>query len=143
MQLADAPAIEMDYLYHSRHFRNMPGEGDLDIAGFMQAVQKTGYQGALSLEIFNDQFRRSDTELVARDGYRALVHLMDEVNLLEGAAEASLLPEKVQIGHLEYIECVIRASDFAYYLEFFEQIGFGYLGRHKTKKLMQRQAFQP
>ena len=66
VQLADAPVIEMDYLYHSRHFRNMPGEGELDIAGFMQAVQKTGYQGALSLEIFNDQFRRSDTELVAR-----------------------------------------------------------------------------
>ena len=60
---------------------------------------------------------------------------MDEVNLLEGAAEASLLPEKVQIGHLEYIECVIRASDLAYYLEFFEQIGFGYLGRHKTKNV--------
>jgi len=135
VQLADAPAIEMDYLYHSRHFRNMPGEGDLEVGRFIQAIQQTGYQGPLSLEIFNDQFRRSDTELVARDGYRALVHLMDGVNRLEGAAEASLLPEKVQIGHLEYIECVIPASDLAYYRQFFEQIGFGYLGRHKTKNV--------
>jgi hypothetical protein len=29
VQLADAPAIEMDLLQWSRHFRNMPGEGDL------------------------------------------------------------------------------------------------------------------
>jgi 4-hydroxyphenylpyruvate dioxygenase len=29
VQLADAPLIDMDLLYWSRHFRNMPGEGDL------------------------------------------------------------------------------------------------------------------
>ena len=45
MQLADAPDINMDYLYLSRHFRNMPGEGDLDIQRFMQAVAATGYDG--------------------------------------------------------------------------------------------------
>lgn len=48
VQLADAPKIDMDLLYWSRHFRNMPGDGDLDV---------TGYDGVLSLEIFNDQFR--------------------------------------------------------------------------------------
>lgn len=57
VQLADAPRIEMDLLYLSRHFRNMPGEGDLPVVDFMQAVAATGYDGALSLEIFNDQFR--------------------------------------------------------------------------------------
>lgn len=57
VQLADAPAIEMDLLYWSRHFRNMPGEGDLDVTGFLRAVWATGYAGPLSLEIFNDQFR--------------------------------------------------------------------------------------
>ena len=31
VQLADAPAIDMDLLYWSRHFRNMPGEGDLEV----------------------------------------------------------------------------------------------------------------
>ena len=32
VQLADAPQIDMDLLYWSRHFRNMPGEGDLPSA---------------------------------------------------------------------------------------------------------------
>ncbi|MEO8240897.1 MAG: sugar phosphate isomerase/epimerase, partial [bacterium] len=36
VQLADAPAIEMDLLFWSRHFRNMPGEGDLDVTGFLR-----------------------------------------------------------------------------------------------------------
>ena len=57
VQLADAPAIDMDLLYWSRHFRNMPGEGDLDVTAFMRAVLATGYSGPISLEIFNDQFR--------------------------------------------------------------------------------------
>ena len=34
VQLADAPLIDMDLLYWSRHFRNMPGEGDLPVARF-------------------------------------------------------------------------------------------------------------
>ena len=57
VQLADAPLIDMDLLYWSRHFRNMPGEGDLPVKDFMRAVAATGYGGYLSLEIFNDQFR--------------------------------------------------------------------------------------
>ena len=48
VQLADAPLIDMDLLYWSRHFRNMPGEGDLDVTGFMRAVAATGYAGPLS-----------------------------------------------------------------------------------------------
>jgi len=42
VQLADAPMIEMDLLYWSRHFRNMPGEGDLAVSEFMRAVIAAG-----------------------------------------------------------------------------------------------------
>src|SRR5690606_27623367 len=43
VQLADAPRLEMDLLSWSRHYRNMPGEGDLPVTGFMAAVAATGY----------------------------------------------------------------------------------------------------
>ena len=43
IQMADAPKFDMVLLYLSRHFRNMPGEGDLNVAGFMKAVVATGY----------------------------------------------------------------------------------------------------
>lgn len=57
VQLADAPLIDMDLMQWSRHYRNMPGEGDLPVLDFVRAVAATGYDGYLSLEIFNDQFR--------------------------------------------------------------------------------------
>jgi len=57
VQLADAPILEMDFLSWSRHFRNFPGQGEFPMLAFMEALRQTGYDGLLSLEIFNDQFR--------------------------------------------------------------------------------------
>ncbi len=79
VQLADAPLIEMDLFYWSRHFRNMPGEGDLPVKDFLRAVAATGYDGYLSLEIFNDQFRGGSPKSIAIDGRRSLIYLMDQV----------------------------------------------------------------
>ena len=79
VQVADAPLIDMDLLYWSRHFRNMPGEGDLPVREFMQAVAATGYDGYLSLEIFNDQFRGGSPKAISVDGHRSLKWLMDQV----------------------------------------------------------------
>jgi 4-hydroxyphenylpyruvate dioxygenase len=70
VQLADAPLIDMDLLYWSRHFRNMPGEGDLPVREFTAAVAETGYDGYFSLEIFNDQFRGGSPRAIAADGCR-------------------------------------------------------------------------
>uniref|UniRef100_UPI0013D09C6C sugar phosphate isomerase/epimerase family protein n=1 Tax=Enterobacter hormaechei TaxID=158836 RepID=UPI0013D09C6C len=57
VQVADAPLLDMDLLSWSRHWRCMPGQGDLPLDSFMQALDATGYDGLLSLEIFNDRFR--------------------------------------------------------------------------------------
>jgi 4-hydroxyphenylpyruvate dioxygenase len=57
VQLFDAPLMDMELLQWSRHYRNMPGEGELPVIDFMHAVAATGYDGTISLEIFNDQFR--------------------------------------------------------------------------------------
>jgi hypothetical protein len=69
----------MDLLYWSRHFRNMPGEGDLDVSSVVRAVMATGSDGPISLEIFNDQFRAGRPRLVAQDGHRSLIALMVSV----------------------------------------------------------------
>ncbi|RWX58596.1 sugar phosphate isomerase/epimerase, partial [Mesorhizobium sp. M4B.F.Ca.ET.089.01.1.1] len=45
VQLADAPRIAMDLDYKSRHFRCLPGEGDLPLGDFLRAVAATGYAG--------------------------------------------------------------------------------------------------
>ena len=61
VQVADAPRLDMDYLSWSRHFRNFPGQGDLPLDDFMDALAATGFDGLFSLEIFNDQFRSGST----------------------------------------------------------------------------------
>ena len=75
VQLADAPWLDMDVLSWSRHFRCFPGQGDLPLLEFMEALLVTGYDGEFSLEIFNDQFRAGSPRAVAIDGQRSLIYL--------------------------------------------------------------------
>jgi 4-hydroxyphenylpyruvate dioxygenase len=135
VQLADAPAIPMDLLYWSRHFRNMPGEGDLDVTGFMRAVVATGYSGPLSLEIFNDQFRAGMPNLVALDGYRSLVDLMDRVHRSEPALPriGPDLPPPAPVEGVEFIEFATVAEEAEGLQAFLQSAGFEAVGRHVTK----------
>ena len=48
VQMADAPKLAMDYLSWSRHYRCFPGQGELPIADFMDALHATGFDGLLS-----------------------------------------------------------------------------------------------
>ena len=72
VQVADAPALVMDPLSLSRHYRCYPGQGDYPIVDYLDAVTRSGYRGPLSLEIFNDQFRGASAAAIAVDGMRSL-----------------------------------------------------------------------
>jgi len=135
VQLADAPAIEMDLLYWSRHFRNMPGEGDLDVTGFMQAVMATGYSGPISLEIFNDMFRGGNTRQLARDGYRSLIDLMDQVARAEPELSLSTppVPAPQSPDGLAFIEFATRGKEAEALQSLLEQLGFTLTGTHRNK----------
>jgi len=79
VQLADAPCLHMDVLPWSRHHRCFPGQGDFDLAAFMAHVLTAGYEGPLSLEVFNDVFRQSDPARTAVDAMRSLRLLEDRI----------------------------------------------------------------
>lgn len=135
VQLADAPLIEMDLLYWSRHFRNMPGEGDLDIVGFMRAVMATGYAGPISLEIFNDQFRGGNTKSLARDGYRSLVALMDDVRAAEPTLNVDMptIPPRVTTKGISFVEFAARGDDARALETLLVTLGFAKAGHHRNK----------
>jgi len=135
VQLADAPAIDMDLLYWSRHFRNMPGEGDLNLDGFMDAVHATGYEGPISLEIFNDQFRRGNAEIVAKDGYRSLINLMDGIRKRTDcpAPHLPMLPDRAHLTGILYIEFACSETDASLLEAKLRQMGFTLAGHHKSK----------
>ncbi len=137
VQLADAPLIEMDLLYWSRHFRNMPGEGELDVTGFMRAVAATGYEGVISLEIFNDQFRGGRPEGLARDGYRSLVALMDDVRRAEPDIAIAVpdIPPRIRVDGVEFIEFATRGSEAEALSAMLRAMGFAHVGDHIAKKV--------
>lgn len=137
VQLADAPRIDMDLLYLSRHFRNMPGEGELDVGSFMRAVVATGYSGPVSLEIFNDQFRGGSPRTIAQDGHRSLIALMDDVRRAEPSALLNLaaMPPRAMVEGVAFVEFAAR-GDEANALELLLQtLGFARLGTHIAKDL--------
>jgi 4-hydroxyphenylpyruvate dioxygenase len=135
VQLADAPNLDMDLLYWSRHFRNMPGEGDLDVIGFMRAVAATGYDGPLSLEIFNDQFRGSSPRSIAVDGRRSLVNLMDRVRRAEPALAIQVpeMPDRIPVAGVEFIEFATDEHDAGELEALLATLGFSLAGQHRNR----------
>ncbi|QQR40027.1 bifunctional sugar phosphate isomerase/epimerase/4-hydroxyphenylpyruvate dioxygenase family protein [Devosia rhizoryzae] len=135
VQLADAPLIDMDLLYWSRHFRNMPGEGDLPVVDFMRAVAATGYAGPLSLEIFNDQFRGGSPRAISVDGRRSLVYLMDQVRRLEPdlAITVPEMPERIEVERVEFVEFAADETEAARLAGMLTAMGFALIGKHRSK----------
>jgi 3-dehydroshikimate dehydratase len=134
VQLADAPWLDMDVLSWSRHFRCFPGQGDLPILEFMQALRETGYDDALSLEIFNDQFRAGSPRSVAVDGQRSLIYLMDQ---LRGKGNATpnvpTMPPRAKCLGVEFIEFAVDDRTADELEKFLSGLGFHKAAQHKSK----------
>ncbi|WP_030325755.1 sugar phosphate isomerase/epimerase and 4-hydroxyphenylpyruvate domain-containing protein [Streptomyces sp. NRRL B-3229] len=98
LQLADAPRMAMDVLQWSRHHRCFPGQGGLDVAGLLRHVLNAGYEGPLSLEVFNDVFRQADAGRTALDGLRSLLALEETAGVLP--LPAPVVPSGVAFAEL-------------------------------------------
>ncbi|WP_307233522.1 bifunctional sugar phosphate isomerase/epimerase/4-hydroxyphenylpyruvate dioxygenase family protein [Pararhizobium capsulatum] len=137
VQLADAPLIDMDLLYWSRHFRNMPGEGDLPVTAFTEAVAATGYDGYLSLEIFNDQFRGGSSRAIAADGHRSLIYLGDQVrrSLGSGTMTGPDMPERAPVKGVGFVEFATDEEGAVELTALLHALGFRKTAVHRTKKV--------
>ncbi|WP_407495923.1 bifunctional sugar phosphate isomerase/epimerase/4-hydroxyphenylpyruvate dioxygenase family protein [Pseudooceanicola sp. MF1-13] len=137
VQMADAPKIDMDLLYWSRHFRNMPGEGDLPVTDFMRAVLAAGYTGPVSLEIFNDQFRGGSAKTIAKDGYRSLITLLDDVRRAEPEIDVQLpaIPARQSMAGTAFIEFATRGAEGDRLKAQLMALGFSETGQHMAKAI--------
>lgn len=130
LQLADAPALDMDVLSWSRHHRLFPGEGDFDLIGFMTHVMRAGYAGPWSLEVFNDTFRQTDTARTAAHAHRSLVWLADRTAAANGW-DADRLGTEPSTEGIDFVE--IAGSELADVDHLLSQLGFAFEGRHRSK----------
>jgi 4-hydroxyphenylpyruvate dioxygenase len=135
VQLADAPLLQMDYLSWSRHFRNMPGEGDLPVAEFVSTLLQQGYQGIFSLEIFNDRFRSGSASAIALDGHRSLTLLHDQVVRQLAPRFPVELPPRVRVRAVEFIEFAANETEAPQLEKMFTSLGFTRAGKHRSKEV--------
>ncbi|WP_068272330.1 sugar phosphate isomerase/epimerase and 4-hydroxyphenylpyruvate domain-containing protein [Aldersonia kunmingensis] len=124
LQLADAQPLSMDVLSWSRHHRKFPGEGAFDLAGFVRHVLAAGYDGPLSLEVFNDTFRQTDPGPTAVHALRSLLWLQDALHLIP------ITDAKPPVG-FDFVE--IKAEDTSEVEVLLGQLGFTPRGRHRSK----------
>lgn len=119
LQLADAPHLTMDVLQWSRHYRCFPGQGALDVAGLLRRVLATGYDGPLSLEVFNDVFRQADAHRTAIDAMRSLILLED-----------TPLPAPAPLHGFAFVEIAVDSPEVE---DLLRAMGFAHVGPHRSK----------
>ena len=57
VQLNDGPRVHDDFLQYARSDRRLPGNGDLDVVGLLQAVVGSGFDGPYCVEANTPEFR--------------------------------------------------------------------------------------
>lgn len=121
LQLADAPYLSMDVLQWSRHHRCFPGQGSFDVKDFVARVLATGYDGPLSLEVFNDVFRQADPDRTAIDAMRSLLLLEDR------------LPASPALDGFAFVEIGVDGHSAPETEELLRTLGFAHVGPHRSK----------
>ncbi|MEX8519096.1 MAG: bifunctional sugar phosphate isomerase/epimerase/4-hydroxyphenylpyruvate dioxygenase family protein [Leptothrix sp. (in: b-proteobacteria)] len=138
VQLADAPWVNTDVLTHSRHYRCFPGQGELNVTGFVGAILDAGYTGTISLEIFNDEFRSAPARANAVDAMRSLLWLEEQVRLTRPAEPAARVPLfnpplPPQLAGWSFIEFAVDTRAATRLAALLASLGFVRLGRHRSK----------
>ncbi|STZ76418.1 bifunctional sugar phosphate isomerase/epimerase/4-hydroxyphenylpyruvate dioxygenase family protein [Bergeriella denitrificans] len=140
LQIADAPLMKMDVLEWSRHYRNFPGQGELDVAAFLEPIIANGYNGPLSLEVFNDKFRAAPGVSTTSDAMRSLLFLEEQTaSRLKNPAgvQAALFspPAASAFQDTEFLEFAVNDDSAQRIDNILRQFGFQKTGLHKSKNV--------
>jgi 4-hydroxyphenylpyruvate dioxygenase len=134
----------------SSWFRAFPGQGDLDVARFLETVVMTGYGGTICLKSVSDVFRAIPNRRTATDGMRSLLFLESGLRQrLEDAAAgggapavpARVLstvplfdpPDATPLGGFAFLEFGADADTAVRLEAALFKMGFARFGRHRSK----------
>ena len=138
VQLADAPRLNMDVREWSLHYRKFPGQGSLDVAGFVRRILSMGYRGPFALEVFNDVYQQEDPRHAATDAMRSLLVLGEAVAALGSAAvpepfPAVGLPPAPDLRGFAFTELAVDAVSAPLVSRALANLGFAHVGQHRSK----------
>src|SRR5256714_4822338 len=125
--------MRIDPLSWSRHFRLFPGQGAFPVTRFTQNALASGYNGPISLEIFNDEFRAAPPRPTAVDAMRSLLLLEEELAGETPASRVLASPAPPVCQGFEFIEFAVEAETRPRLIEMFSAMGFAHVGTHRSK----------
>ncbi len=136
VQLSDAPALDFDITRLKSHFSLLPGQGGLNLSSFVRIMARSGYGGPWSIARVGATAEGS-REAHARDSYRALISLLDEVATREPALARPLdgLPPRITPTGFEFIEFAADGVDRNRLTSLLETMCFRKERQHRSKSV--------
>lgn len=138
VQLADSPRTSIDVREWSLHHRLFPGQGVLDIVGFLDRITAQGYAGPLALEVFNDVYQQEDPRHAATDAMRSMRVLSEAlVSRRSGSGTDALiradLPPAPRLGGFAFTELAVDEVSAPLVSRALGTLGFVHSGQHRSK----------
>ena len=136
VQLSDAPGFDFDISGLKSHFGLLPGQGDLNLESFVRVLARAGYQGPWSLARVSDAMQ-AGRPAYARDGFRALVSLLDAVASTEPALKKPLkdLPTRGYPSGFEFLEFAVDEASKEQLTQTLSAMCFRRERRHVSKSV--------
>ena len=137
VQLSDAPFLEPDIRHLKQYFGMLPGQGVLNLTGFIRVLAKNGYLGNWSLSCLGEAARQKHYTNFTTDGYRALVNLLDQVMRTDPSFKFRIpaLPERIYATGFEFIEFACDEASGAQLTELLSSLCFRMERRHLSKSV--------
>ena len=140
VQLADAPRLHLSDRAWSLHHRTYPGQGVLDVAGFVRRLAEGGYAGPMALEVFNDVHQQEDPRYAAMGAMRAMHSFTDLVGALGAGTRSSTLfnvdlPPAPPLSGFAFVELAVDDVSAPVVEEALGALGFALTGRHRSKSV--------
>jgi sugar phosphate isomerase/epimerase/4-hydroxyphenylpyruvate dioxygenase-like putative hemolysin len=138
VQLADSIRVNMDVREWSLHSRVFPGQGSLDVAGFLSRILTMGYDGPIALEVFNDVYQQEDPRHAATDAMRSMRALAEAV-AAHGSSEvaerlsAGDLPPAPRLGGFAFTELAVDEVSAPLVSRALDALGFAHAAQHRSK----------
>jgi 4-hydroxyphenylpyruvate dioxygenase len=78
VQLSDLNhSVDLEHMANvARHHRLLPGRGHFPIRPLLHCLRGDGYAGPIGVEVFNDELKAQDPQMVAREAMTSLRHVL-------------------------------------------------------------------
>lgn len=138
VQLADAPRLHLVDRAWSLHHRTYPGQGVLDVAGFVRRLAEGGYAGPMALEVFNDVHQQEDPRYAATGAMRAMRSFTELVGDLGNDRRSTSLfnvdlPPSPPLSGFAFVEVAVDDVSATVVEGAIAALGFRRTGRHRSK----------